>query len=256
MSIGDVTRITSANLHVEFKPALYPNIRAGTYAGYSADTNHVAVVDINGSTTGTFKLVVNGYKTAALTASGTLAATDVQTALEALENVGAGGITVTGDAGGPFTLTAAADLLNAFLVIEVADDATDEGVTVEVTSQGSSWYTLSSEASSFSHSGTQETTDVTGISEKSRRHASTVSDANFELSIYEALQAYRHFLIEGVQGYLRVFEDGKAAGRRYFAWEVMLTDVSENFEAFEKVEIEISGRRQGDAIARIGSIWS
>ena len=125
-----------------------------------------------------------------------------------------------------------------------------------ITSQGSRWYTISAEASDFSFSGTQETTDVTGMSEKSRRHASTVSDATFSLSIYEAKQEYRHAFAEGVEGYLRVFDDGKLVGNRYFAWQVLLTDVEESYPMHEKIEISIDGRRQGDPIARVGSVWA
>lgn len=253
--IGDITRITSVNLVIEFQPALYPHMRATSYAAYDTPQNHVTVLSLNGATTGTFKLRVNGHLTAAITASGTLAAEAVQTALEALPNVGADNLLVTGSAGGDFTITAADDLLNEFLVIEIVDDTTAPGVTQKITSQGSKWYRLDSEASSFSYTATQETTDVTGISDKARRHSSTVTDATFEISLYEALQNYRAILTEGVEGYVRVFEDGKADGKRYFAWQVLLTEVGSNFQAQEKIEISASGRRQGEAIARVGSIW-
>lgn len=256
MAIGEVTRLTSANLHIEFQPARYPRIEAGAYADYDTVQNHVVVLNLNGNTAGTFKLVVNGHKTAAITAGASLASTAVQSALEDLPNVATGDLAVTGSAGGPFTITAAQALLNEFLVIEVADDATASGVLLSVTSQGSKWYVLSAEVSSFSFADTQETVDVTGISETDRRHATTVRDATFDLTLYEALQDYRAILQSGVEGYLRVFEDGKATGKRYFAWEVLFTDSSSDFKAFEKIEISVSGRRQGAPIARVGSYWS
>lgn len=255
MAIGDVTRLTSANLHIEFQPALYPRMRSAAYAAYDTEMNHVTVLSLNGAASGTFKLAINGKKTAAITASGSLASSAVQTAIEAV--VGAGNMTVTGSAGGPFTLTAAATLLNEFLVIEIVDctGACIDVVSQAITSQGSKWYRLDAEARNFSFSGSQEATDVTGISESSRREQSTVSDATFDMGLYECKQSYRAILLEGVEGYLRVFPDGKLAGNPYFAWEVLLKDANESFEAFEKIEIDVSGRRQGAPIARIGSIW-
>jgi hypothetical protein len=256
MAIGDVTRLTTANLVIEFKPAKHPDFRATNYASYEDDATHVCVLALNGASAGTFKLAVNGRQTADITASGTLASSVVQTALEALDNVAAGDLTVTGSAGGAFTITAAQALLTEFLIIEVVDIATTGGTpTITVTTQGSQWYQVDAEASSFGTSGTQETTDVTGMSEKQRRHASTVQDATFELAIYESRQDYRHACVEGVEGYLRWFDDGKASGRPYEAWEILLTDASVSREAFEKIEIELSGRRQGAPIARPGSIW-
>ena len=259
MAVGEVTRLTSANLHIEFQPALFPHMPVsspGAYAGYDTEQNHVTVLSLNGATTGTFKLAVNGHRTAAITASGSLAASDIQTALEALPNVGASDLVVTGDPGGDFTITAGGALENEFLIIEIVDDTTTPGVTQTITSQGSKWYRLDAEASSFSYTDTQETTDTTGISEKARRHSSTVADATFELNLYEANQDYRGILTKGVEGYLRVFEDGKVVGKRYFAWEVLLTEVSSDFQAFEKIEVNVSGRRQGVDIARVGSRWA
>lgn len=55
-----------------------------------------------GPTGGSFKLVVKNQTTGAITAPGTAAA--IQTALRALSRVGPG-ITVTGSAGGPYTVT-------------------------------------------------------------------------------------------------------------------------------------------------------
>lgn len=58
------------------------------------------------SGTGTFVLRFRGEETAPLTAAGTLAAADVQTALRALPFIGGStALTVTGAAGGPFTIT-------------------------------------------------------------------------------------------------------------------------------------------------------
>lgn len=261
--IGQVTKITSRDLVVEFQPVLDPNVNvaspATAYAAYGEDMNHVTVLDLNGSTTGSVVLVVNGHRTDPIDVAdleGVGGAAVLELALEALPNVGTGGLVVTGDDEGPFTITAAAALENSWVVIEIVDDTSDNGLTQLVTTQGSTFYRLEADISSFSYTSTIETTDVTGIADRERRHASTVSDATWEATFYEALREYRNILSEGVEGYLRVFENGKVIGRRYFAWEVMLTEASSGMEAFEKIEIDVSGRRQGAPIARVGSIWN
>jgi hypothetical protein len=55
-----------------------------------------------GNTGGTFTLTVGAYTTAAIAYNASAAA--VKSALEALANVGTGGVTVTGAAGGPYTI--------------------------------------------------------------------------------------------------------------------------------------------------------
>lgn len=253
-NIGEVTRITTKNMVIEFMPALFPGHRAPAYAAYDVPADHVTVLSLGGATSGTFKLAVNGRPTAAITCSASLASSVIQTALTDL--MGVGTFTVTGDAGGPYTITAAGSLADTFIVIEiVAVTGLATAVTQAITTQGSGWIELQAEASSFSYSGTIESVDVTGLGESERTHVSTVSDATFEVSLYEALQSYRHALREGVEGYIRVFEDGKEAGKRYFAWQVLVLDANSDFPMHEKVEIQMSGRRQGRDIARVGSYW-
>ena len=79
MPVGSVSRITSANMVIEFKPALYPRMRATNYATYATDMNHVTVLSLNGATTGSFTLTVNGKKSATLSPSGTLAIAAINT---------------------------------------------------------------------------------------------------------------------------------------------------------------------------------
>lgn len=255
-SIGVVTRLTSRNLKIEFKPVLHPDFRSGAYASYETPMNHVTVISTNGATSGTFKLSVNGHRTGAITVSASLpTVAGLQTILDAVTP--AGSLVVSGTPGSVYTLTAALTYLNQFQIIEIVEDATvgGTGVTQAITTQGSDFIDISSPLNSFSYSDSQESVDVTGISEQHRRHASTVDDATWEMSIYEALQSYRMALSPGIEGFIRVFEDGKLTGHRYFVWEVMLTDIKPSFKAFDKVELAVSGRRQGASIVRVGSYY-
>jgi hypothetical protein len=81
---------------------------SGANAGYAvpvaAPVNEVKTVTVTGSPTGgTFTLTLDGETTGNIAYNATAAA--VQTALEALSNVNPGDVTVTGSAGGPWTLT-------------------------------------------------------------------------------------------------------------------------------------------------------
>ncbi|MER6844844.1 hypothetical protein [Streptomyces platensis] len=77
---------------------------SGLYAPYAGATNEVQTVTITGSPTGgTFTLTWSGQTTAAIAYNATAAT--VRTALEALSNIAPGDVTVTGSAGGPYTVT-------------------------------------------------------------------------------------------------------------------------------------------------------
>lgn len=94
----------------------YPNgyVPSGTVLGEVAGTglfgpytgkqsNEVQTVTEGGAGLTSFTLTYSGQTTAAIDAGATAAA--VQAALEALSTVGAGNVTVTGDDGGPYTVT-------------------------------------------------------------------------------------------------------------------------------------------------------
>lgn len=71
---------------------------------YTGSTNEVQTATISGTPTGgTFKLSFRGAETASIAFDA--AAATVQTALLALRTVGTGNLTVSGSAGGPYTIT-------------------------------------------------------------------------------------------------------------------------------------------------------
>lgn len=74
----------------------------GLYGPYTV-SNEVQTVTEGGSGLTSFTLTYSGQTTASLAAAATAA--QVQAALEALSNIGAGNVTVTGNAGGPYTVT-------------------------------------------------------------------------------------------------------------------------------------------------------
>lgn len=75
----------------------------GFYGPHSALTNEVQTVTEGGSGLTSFTLTYSGQTTASIAAAATAAT--VQTALEALSNIAVGDVTVTGSAGGPYSVT-------------------------------------------------------------------------------------------------------------------------------------------------------
>ncbi|WP_329131522.1 hypothetical protein OG552_10420 [Streptomyces sp. NBC_01476] len=76
---------------------------SGLYAPYAGPTSEVQTLTVTGSPTGgTFTITWSGQTTAAIAYNA--AASTVQSALEALSNIAVGDVTVTGAAGGPWTL--------------------------------------------------------------------------------------------------------------------------------------------------------
>lgn len=99
-------------------------------------TNHVAVVTITGGPTGgTFTITVNGQTTSGIAYNAT--AGTVETALEALSTVGTDELLVTGDAGGPYTLTAAGTLVDTLLTISSSGASLTGGTTPAATTSTS-----------------------------------------------------------------------------------------------------------------------
>lgn len=118
---------------------LAKNASTGLFEPYSPVTNEVQTATITGAPTGgTFTLTFSGQTTAAIAYNATAAA--VQAALEALSNVNPGDITVTGNAGGPYTLTFGGQYLgdNVASITATASltGGTSPGVTMATTTAG------------------------------------------------------------------------------------------------------------------------
>lgn len=97
-----------------------------------AGSDEVQVLTITGSPTGgTFTLTFYGRTTTAIAYNA--AASAVEDALEALPNIEPGDVTVTGSAGGPYTLTFGGNLANAPLQLIDADGSFTGGTAPDIT---------------------------------------------------------------------------------------------------------------------------
>jgi hypothetical protein len=109
---------------------------SGLYGPYAGRTNEVQTLTVTGAPTGgTFTLSFDGATTAAIAYNA--AAATVQAALLALPSIGAGEVTVTGGAGGPWTVTFLGGLAGTN-VAAITTDATSltGGTTPNVTVTG------------------------------------------------------------------------------------------------------------------------
>lgn len=102
----DVSAFTAGvhypNGYIPSGTALARITATGLYGPYTV-SNEVQTVTEGGSGLTSFTLTWNGQTTASIAAAATAA--QVQSALEALSNIGAGNVAVTGNAGGPYTVT-------------------------------------------------------------------------------------------------------------------------------------------------------
>lgn len=80
----------------------------GLYGPYGGNASEVQTITVD-ATGGTFTITFNGETTTAIAEAATAAT--VQAAMEVLSSIDPGDVTVTGDAGGPFTFTFAGQYL-------------------------------------------------------------------------------------------------------------------------------------------------
>jgi len=80
----------------------------GLYGPYGGTTDEGQTLTVGGSGLTSFTLTYSGQTTGSIAANATAAT--VQAALEALSNIGVGDVVVTGNAGGPWTVTFAGSL--------------------------------------------------------------------------------------------------------------------------------------------------
>jgi hypothetical protein len=258
MPIKVTSRITSEKIRIDFLP------------GSLVEATHIQHIYFDSANDGgTFKLWVNGETTAAITFSATPATlvSNINTALDALANLTAGDIVASGSVITDITLTASGAGNKFFRILPHPDNETTitQGTpnnnpkeVHDVTTQGSSWITLSAQASSFSWERSLETVDVTAISEFDRLEIGVAEAVSFDISLYKleaGSEDWVYAIYGGNNGLLWVFPEGKVVGKEHFQFQALIESVGEDYPDHEKVEIEISGMRQGAFTEQPNSIY-
>ena len=259
MPINVTSRITSEKIRIEFLP--------GSLVEATHEQHPLFNAAVDG---GTFILWVNGESTAAISFSTTIGTllTNIDAALDALANLSAADIVASGSVVTDVTLTASG-FGNGFLrilslpanetTLTQGTPNTNEKLIMDVpTTQGSSYVVLSGQATSFSWERSVEVVDVTAISEYDRTEIPVAEAVSFDLSIYKleaGSEDWVYAIYAGNNGYIRVFPEGKILGKEYYAFTALIESVSEDYPDHEKVEIEVSGMRQGAWDVEPNSIW-
>lgn len=240
-------RITSKDIVIEFQ--------AGEG---SADAIHVETWSFaTGISAGTYKIRANGKITAAITFSATIAThlTAINAALDAV--LGAGKVVATGASNALITLTGSANLwytLKQETVALTGNSTSNPDITEIVTTQGSLLTRISTEISKFSYQVKTNTVDVTGISESDATEIPVKNEMTFTMSIFEANQAWP-FLFEGQTGTFYVYDQGKVTGKKYCAFRGVIDGISKDYPDHEKVDLQISGKRQGSMTIPFDSVY-
>jgi hypothetical protein len=209
---------------------------------------------------GTFKLRVNGKETAAITYSDTVATliTNINAQLDLVTDAAAD-LVASGAASTEITITAAA---NGWYTIAITDDSltgntsSDPSISTLVVTQGSKVYRISGELSSFGYEVSVDLVDVTGLSEYEGTEIPVKETMSFDISIYKSATDWEHAVKAGKSGTITVYEQGKVAGQRYFAFRGLFDKASLEFPDHEVVEGEMSGVRQGAMITDFNSIYA
>ena len=159
-------------------------------------------------------------------------------------------MTLTGAAIGNWRIAIDADAQ-----LLTGNSTVNDDITTLVTTIGGAWIPLSADMSEFNYEETSETTDVTGLSEIEQEVLVVKSNASFSLSLYEANQSWSPIIYSGIEGRMRVFNEGKVVDKKYLEMECLLESVSGSTPDHDVLEKEVSGMRQGAWIAPPDSYW-
>ena len=215
---------------------------------------HVVDLQFTGVTGGNFRLRVNGKETANISWSGTIA-TLVSNITAALTNSQRGKFNVAANSGlARITATA-----NAFYRVEILDvnlTGTNKAFKTIIITQGSKLNRLSADIMSMKFGRKVKTTETAGLSELEDYPEVVGSSGTFSLSMYGTVTG--DWIIpmstEGLSGIIYWFPRGHVVGRTYSAMRVVLDGFDEDLPFHEKVEVAITGTRQGKMIAPTNTV--
>lgn len=253
MAAPQVVRLTSDKIVIEFRPGKSP---PGTL------DSHVQKLLFDASVTGgTYKLWLNGVATSAITWTTNVS---MVTAIENAVNLATGNVcTVTKISNYEFELDFTSGGTRWFR-IEIHDQNSLTGgaaYTYPITWGVSAfdpalpYYSLQSAASSFSYTDIAETVDVTGINAMNGSLLKVKGTMDFEISLYDAREEWVYALFQGQEGLLTVWEQGKVSGGTYFGFYCLIGQVNKTYPDHNKLELSITGTRQGDMVYHFGTIY-
>ena len=231
-------------------------------------------LNINGTPTGNFKMSVNGIETSNISLSGSApTSSDVASALNGLSSVPGTEFIVTGSVDDGFVIKGSKAIRWVFGINHVSTATlsingvyTDNGLlTSEITTsdadvivpqQGSKRISLTADLMSMKFGQKIKTTETAGLGELEDYPIHVGSSGTFSLSMYGTVVG--KWLIpmstEGLSGTLYWYPQGKAIGKTYSAMRAILDGFDEDLPFHEKIEVTITGTRQGALVAPRGTL--
>ena len=228
---------------------------------------------LTGVTSGNYKLTVevNNVAQESANIAFNAGANAVANAMNAISGVPSGTFSATGNATNGYKITTSTPrhwvigieqpsngVVSGFYNQQGAEpsavDPNEARVVIE--QQGSSSINLSADVMSMKFGTKVKTTETAGLSELEDNPVAVGTSGTFSLSMYGTVVG--DWIIplstEGLEGTVYWFPRGYVVGRTYSAMNVILDGFDEDLPFHEKVEISISGTRQGKMVAPKGTI--
>lgn len=133
---------------------------------------------------------------------------------------------------------------------------TGTDLVVTFTPDGGSPLILSKGYTSFTLEAETDMADATAGNEKHRYYKPTISDASWSISFYadDADSTTYADIKDGTEGVLRVQRLGLGAGKPLEEFDAIIASYSITVPFDNMVEIEISGKRQGEPLEDLGAL--
>jgi hypothetical protein len=247
-------RFTSSEIVAEWQPC----------AHIPAGRRHIQQLRFNPTVTaGTFRLRVNGERTAAITFSATAATliTSINTALDNLGILAAAEIVASGTDVSNITLTSSATTGLKFYEIEVTADLltgatnSDPNVTTDVTQFGTTVYRISGDVTQIDWSTQVETTNSEGIADFEEEVLAVMESMTVDLTLYRTTKDWQRTAKPGMNGVLTIYQKGKITGLPIWRGMFLVESADESMPKSDLVTMDLSLRRQGALLIPIDSVW-
>lgn len=129
-------------------------------------------------------------------------------------------------------------------------------VVITFTPDGGSPITMSGDYTAAKVNRSVRTVDVTAGNEKQSTNKGTIEDMDFNITIFDADQAYLSQILPDTYGVMNIKKTGVGSGKPELEFNCLLTEYNEDYTFDAALEIEISGMRNGAMIKEVGATQS
>jgi len=120
---------------------------------------------------------------------------------------------------------------------------------------GTQTYIITPRLMSYSTNESVGLADITPLSQQQTEQVVVSSDMSFDLTMFDAGEVFALSFEAGTIGILGIWKEGKAVGSRYTVLEVIIESNDLDAPNKEKLEVSISGTRNGPYFVSPNSIY-